>query len=142
MERGAERTGERTPGKSGSTPDRVMSLYWEPVYRFIRKAGPYPAEEAWDLTQDFLSRLFEARGRGRLPSSPGEAGEFLKEALRGFLSELRRRRPGLEAKGGRLTLSLEGADPEIEIVVANPEHLAPDEVTDRHWAEELLSRTA
>ncbi len=140
MERNAERTGERTPGKVGTTPDRLLSLYWKPVYRSIRRAGPYPAEEAWDLTQDFLAHLLETRGRGRLPASPARAEGFLKEALRGFLSG--RRRPAPEAKGGRLTLSLQGPDPEIAVVVANPEHLAPDEVLDRHWAEELLSRTA
>ena len=141
MEGNAERTGESTSRAVDATLGRSLSLFWRPVYQFIRKAGPYPSEEARDLTQDFFAYMLEGRGGGRPPASPAEMGEFLKEALRGFLAELRHRRPGLERKGDRLTLSLEGADPEIEIAVANLEHWAPDEILDRHWAEELLSRT-
>lgn len=127
--------------KAGRTGSQAP-LTWNPVYRLIRKSGPYPVEEAQDLTQDFFAYLLESHTRAVGPTERSRREAFLKEVLRGFLSSIRRGRPGLGSKDGRLTLSLEGADPEIEVAVANLGHLAPDEVLDRHWAEEILSRSA
>jgi hypothetical protein len=112
-------------------------LTWNPVYRLIRKSGPYPVEEAQELTQEFFAYLLGGRRR----AARARKESFLKGILRAFLSKVRRR-PGLGRKDGRLTLSLEGADPEIEVAVANLEHLSPDERLNRHWAEEILSQSA
>lgn len=122
--------------RAGNT-QAAGTLTWNPVYRLIRKSGPYPVEEAQELTQEFFAYLLAGRRR----AVRARRRSLLKGILRAFLSRIRRR-PALGRKDGRLTLSLEGADPEIEVAVANPEHLAPDEVLDRHWAEEILTRSA
>ncbi len=136
-----ERSGAAGGGEGAGRPAGSLSLYWQPVYRLIRKAGPYPVDEARDLTQDFFASLLETHAKSGLPSSAGEMRASLREALRGFLSNLGRRRPGSRA-AARAVLSLDGADPGTESLLADADHLSPDEIIDRHWAEELLSRTA
>jgi hypothetical protein len=39
--------------------DRFFSLYWRPVYKFIRTAGRASIEDAKDLTQSFFASALE-----------------------------------------------------------------------------------
>ncbi len=119
---------------------RSLSLYWKPVYKSIRRAG-HPIEEALDLAQDFFAHVLEGRVPARGPSTRQELLDFLKDALRDFL-ERRRPRPLPRGRVHRAVLSLDGADPEVEDLQAGLEPLAPDEVLNRHWAEEIFSRSA
>jgi RNA polymerase sigma-70 factor (ECF subfamily) len=39
--------------------DRIVSVYWRPVYKYIRARWQKPGPDAQDLTQEFFARVIE-----------------------------------------------------------------------------------
>jgi RNA polymerase sigma-70 factor (ECF subfamily) len=71
--------------------DRLIDLYWRPVYFFIRRKA-YGVEDAKDLTQGFFTRLLESGTIGRADPARGRFRSYLLGALENFLrDELDRR---------------------------------------------------
>lgn len=68
-----------------SVLERLLRLYWPPVYGLIRRQG-FGSHDASDLTQEFLSSVVLARGLlGRADPQRGRFRSFLKQSLRNFL---------------------------------------------------------
>lgn len=120
MEEGREQRGGPDPGA------------WQAVYLHIRKLGPCTADEAQELTQEFFTHLLEIRGDSRSSFAP----DLLEASLRRFLAHRSRRPPG-----HAVPCLLEGIAPRIKDLLTGQDQLAPEEALDRHWAEEILSRS-
>ena len=101
---------------------------WHAIYLRLRRLGSCTADEAQELTQEFFTHLLETGG--------GFTPDLLEASLRRFLAHRSRRRvPDL------FLPFLEGVAPRIKILLSGPDQLAPEEALDRHWAEEILSRS-
>jgi RNA polymerase sigma factor (sigma-70 family) len=97
------------PTRASLSPERLIALYWKPIYCLIRRGWAASNEEAKDLTQDFF--LTEVLGRSLLSKFSRERGSlrsFLKGAVRGFLSNARR--TARRQKRYARTVSMEGVD--------------------------------
>src|SRR5262245_42976956 len=70
--------------------NHLFSLYWRPVYKFVRAAGGRSIEDAKDLAQEFFCHILEGDLLGRYEPDQGRFRNFLKGALRNFLLEARR----------------------------------------------------
>ena len=116
--------------------DRFLADYWRPVYRFIRTAGRASIEDAKDLTQDFFRYLIEGDLLARYRAEKGRFRSFLKGVLRNFLSQERRDAAAQKRGGGREVVSLDVAGLETD-----REGLSPEEVFDRQWAADVLTRS-
>src|SRR5262245_23199537 len=64
--------------------DKLVRLYWKPVYVYIRLAWKRPVEDAKDLTQAFFAHLSEKDHWARLRPEIGSFRSYLKRALRNF----------------------------------------------------------
>jgi RNA polymerase sigma-70 factor (ECF subfamily) len=127
----------------GRSPDaaealrRLCSLYWPPVYAFIRRKG-YGREDAEDLTQAFFTRVLE---HGVLAQAQRERGKFRSLVLASvthFLANERDRSQTLKRGGGCTILSLDFDSAEHKYHLEPADELTPETLFERQWAMSLL----
>jgi RNA polymerase sigma factor (sigma-70 family) len=121
--------------------NRLFSLYWRPVYKFIRTAGGRSIEDAKDLTQEFFSYLLEGDILTKFEGEKGRFRTYLKGVLRNFLSEAYRDSTRLKRGGGKAVLSLDADAIEKGGFPREREQYQPEEIFDRQWAAEVLSQS-
>jgi RNA polymerase sigma factor (sigma-70 family) len=119
--------------------NRLSSLYWRPVYRFIRTAGGATIEDAKDLTQEFFSYLMEGNVLSKYDGQKGRFRSFLKGVLRNFLSESHRNATRLKRGGGKIAVSLDVEA--IERSGAQSQKESPETQFDRQWSMEVFSES-
>jgi len=61
--------------------ERVLSLYWKPVYKFIRVKFGKSNEEAKDLTQDFFASALEREFFRRFDPSKASFRTYIRMAV-------------------------------------------------------------
>src|SRR5688572_6557168 len=74
----------------GAALRQLLERYWYPLYAFVRRKG-HDAEEACDLTQEFVSRLLEKKLLRSADPRKGRFRTFLLTALSRFLVDEWRR---------------------------------------------------
>lgn len=119
--------------------ERLCTLYWRPVYRFIRAAWGKTIEDAKDLTQDFFARLLESDFISRYQPSQGRFRNFLKGALRNFLAEAHRDASRQKRGGGQAVVPLDIDDVEAGVLAPELGRYTPEQLYDREWADGLMA---
>src|SRR5262249_19490916 len=66
----------------------LCTVYWYPLYAFVRRQG-YPPEEAQDLTQGFFTRVLEKHYLADYQRERGRFRSFMLTSLKHFLSNER-----------------------------------------------------
>ena len=108
--------------------NRMISVYWRPIYKFVRIAWKRSNEDAKDLTQAFfIHRADPERGNFR---------KLLLASLRNFLSNEARSGHAQKRGGGRVIVSLDAGLEDGG--TADPED--PQEAFESQWSRELLDR--
>jgi RNA polymerase sigma-70 factor (ECF subfamily) len=116
----------------------LCSLYWYPIFAFVRRQG-HGADEAQDLTQGFFTRLIEKGDLGDADRSRGRFRSFLLAACQHFLSNERDREQALKRGGGRVPLSIDVAAAEGRYERAFAHSETPEHLYDRQWSLALLT---
>jgi RNA polymerase sigma-70 factor (ECF subfamily) len=111
--------------------DRLIALYWKPVYFFIRRRG-HDVEAAKDLTQGFFGSLLEREFLGAVSADKGKFRSYLLGALGHFLSD-QYDRSRAQKRGGDFNF----VQAERELPSSEP---TPDQAFRGRWAKEVLSR--
>jgi len=68
----------------GAAFERIASLYWKPIYKYLRLAHHKSNEEAQDLTQSFLTFALEKEFLGDYDASRGRFRTFLRTCIDRF----------------------------------------------------------
>src|SRR5258708_5587617 len=111
--------------------ERLISLYWKPVYCLIRSSGARPNEDAKDLTQEFFTRIvLEGALAERFTPDKGTFRAYLKTSVRNFLRN--EHRDATRLKRGA-PLDLEIGEVDLLAVVPDAQTLPPDQVFDASW---------
>src|SRR5262245_8385697 len=131
----AAQNGE-APGASEAF-EQLCRTYWPPLYAFIRRQG-YDEAEAKDLTQEFFLRLIERDYLRHLRHRQGKFRSFLLTFLRHFLQEERGKACTQKRGGGRVPVSLDQMSEEGLYLAEPVDHLSPDEVYERRWAQTVF----
>jgi RNA polymerase sigma-70 factor (ECF subfamily) len=116
--------------------NRIIELYWRPIYKFVRISRKRSNEDAKDLTQAFFIHLLEGDLLSRADPERGNFRKLLLASLRNFLSNESRAGHAQKRGGGRVIASLDARDDEPG--AADPED--PQEAFETQWARELLGR--
>jgi len=116
--------------------EALCRTYWPPVYALVRRRGADP-EAARDFTQEFFARLLSRDGLAAARRDRGRFRAFLAQSVKNFLADEWDRSRARKRGGGQAVLSLDVEDAEGHYLGA-PEHLSPDRVFDRRWAEQLI----
>ncbi len=130
-------------GRSGSVEGetalaRLCSLYWYPVFAFVRRRG-HSVEEAQDLTQSFFARLIEKQDFAAADRDRGRFRTFLLTACQHFLLNERERVLALKRGGGHfpIPIDLAAADQRYQSSLVHAE--TPERLYHRQWCLTLLA---
>jgi DNA-directed RNA polymerase specialized sigma24 family protein len=115
--------------------EQLCSVYWYPLYAFIRRKGNDP-DRALDLTQDFFARLFEKEILASVDQRKGRFRSFLRVACRNFLIDLWRRKPEIATT----PISIDAHDAEGLYLIEPADNMIAERLFDRAWALTLLER--
>lgn len=118
---------------------RLCTIYWYPVYAFVRHQG-HGCDEARDLTQEFFARLIEKRYLRDADPERGRFRSFLMASVRHFLSNERDRARAMKRGGGRVPLPLDVETAERRYRREPIDGLTPEMLFDRRWAVALLEQ--
>jgi len=91
--------------------DRLVAVYWRPVYWTIRLDWSVAPEDARDLTQDYFARFVEHDLVQQVASDRGLFRSYVKATLRHFLLAWRRAERALKRGGGLHIVALDDLDP-------------------------------
>lgn len=127
-------------GPDAEALDRIIGLYWKPVYRFLRLKFGKDNEDAKDLTQAFFLQLLEGEALRRY--SPEKAGfrPYLKMLLRGFAANQHDAMNALKRGGGVRIVGLQQGEAPLADFVPDGQAVKPEDVFDRSWKQEILER--
>ena len=116
--------------------NRMIQMYWRPIYKYVRIAWKRSNEDAKDLTQAFFIPVLEGELLARADPERGNFRKLLLAALRNFLSNEARSGHALKRGGGKLIVSLD-AGPD-DGGASDPAD--PQEAFESQWSRELLER--
>ncbi|MBI2931074.1 MAG: sigma-70 family RNA polymerase sigma factor [Planctomycetes bacterium] len=111
--------------------DRLVALYWKPVYFFIRRRG-YSIEDAKDLTQSYFATFLEKDFLKDVSPDRGRFRSFVLATVAHFLSN-EAHRARAKKRGG----DFDFVRAETEIVSAEAE---PEKAFLKQWALETLGQ--
>ncbi len=103
------RAGKDDETARGQALADLCTLYWPPVYAYIRSRGHAP-HDAEDLTQGFFAKVLERNDFLRTDASRGKLRSYLLGAVKHYLSSERRDAGRLKRGGGRVLLPLRRAE--------------------------------
>jgi RNA polymerase sigma factor (sigma-70 family) len=119
--------------------ERIVAIYWKPVYKYLRVRHGRSSADAEDLTQELFASLLD---RGTLESyDPTRARlrTFLRGCIDALVANADRDARRLKRGGGAQPLSLEFELAEGELARSGPTAPAsPDELFDREWVRSLF----
>lgn len=127
--------GGATAGKDALA--RLCSLYWYPVFAFVRRQG-HSADEAQDLTQGFFTRLLEKGELGHADQSRGRFRSFLLTACRHFISNEGDRMRAIKRGGGAAAIPIDVGEAEGRYERALVSVETPERLYERQWALTLM----
>jgi DNA-directed RNA polymerase specialized sigma24 family protein len=116
---------------------RLCTLYWYPVFAFVRRKG-HPPEDAQDLTQGFFARLIEKGDLGDADRSRGRFRSFLLTACQHYLANEHDRALTRKRGGGQTPIPIDAAVAERRYERALAHGETPERLYDRQWALTLL----
>jgi RNA polymerase sigma factor (sigma-70 family) len=116
-------------GLSSDALDRVIALYWKPVYRFIRLKFRKNNEDAKDLTQGFFAVALQRDFFARFDPAKASFRTYLRMAVERFAAN----------QHAALNRQKRGGDIEFE---TDAEQVAatetPEQVFEREWQRQLF----
>jgi len=128
------------PAERRRALDRLVSVYWKPVYKYLRARHRRSPEDAQDLTQEFFAALVERDTLGAYDPRRARLRTFLKSCADALVANADRDARRLKRGGGAALLSLEFELAEGELArtgLPSPERL--DDFFEREWVRSLFA---
>jgi len=120
--------------------DRLVTVYWKPIYKYIRARYRRSAEDAQDLTQEFFGSLFERRTLDAYAPRKARLRTFLRSCVDALVANADRDARRLKRGGGMEPLSLEFELAEGELSrtgLPSPDRL--DDFFEKEWVRSLFA---
>jgi RNA polymerase sigma-70 factor (ECF subfamily) len=128
------------PGERRRALDRFVSVYWKPVYKYVRARHRKSAEDAQDLTQDFFGSLLDRDTLAAYDPGRARLRTFLRSCVDALVAAADRDARRLKRGGGFAPLSLEFELAEGELArsgIPGPDRV--DELFEREWVRSLFA---
>lgn len=117
----------------------LCSLYWYPIYAYIRRSGHTP-EASEDLTQGYFQSLLERHYLDLASPEKGKLRAFLLADVKLYLANERRREGAEKRGGGRLHVPIDRNAAEDSYRFEPATDVSPADLFDRRWALALLGK--
>jgi DNA-directed RNA polymerase specialized sigma24 family protein len=132
------RAGDSQSPEGASAMERLCRSYWYPLYAFVRRKG-YSHEDASDLTQAFFARFLEKDYLRSVDASLGKFRTFLLKSMTHFLANEWDKSQAQRRGGGQRVISLDDAMAEERYDLEPVDHLTPEVLFERRWAEAVMT---
>jgi RNA polymerase sigma factor (sigma-70 family) len=119
-----------TDGLSSEALERVMALYWKPVYRFIRLKFRKNNEDAKDLTQGFFATALERDFFSRFDPAKASFRTYLRMAVERFAAN-QHAASNRQKRGGNIQFE----PVEDQAIPAE----SPEQLFEREWQRQLFA---
>lgn len=119
-----------THGLSNDALERVMALYWKPVYRFIRLKFRKNNEDAKDLTQGFFTTALERDFFSRFDPAQASFRTYLRMAVERFAAK-QHAAANRQKRGGDIQF-----EPVQDQAIPTE---SPEEIFEREWRRQLFA---
>jgi DNA-directed RNA polymerase specialized sigma24 family protein len=129
---------EKDNPESTAALEELCSIYWYPIYVYIRRQG-YSPEDAEDHTQGFFAFLFEKNALQDLDREGGKFRHWLQKVCSNFLTSQYRVAKAQKRGGGKQFISIDDTT-ELRYQRELVETPNPEAHYDRQWAMALLGR--
>lgn len=100
--------------------DTIVSIYWKPVYKYIRLRWTLGHEDCEDLTQDFFRLAFEKGWLARYDAQRARFRTFLRTCVDGHVSNWRRAERRAKRGGDFMFVAMDFAMAEREFLDSTP----------------------
>jgi RNA polymerase sigma factor (sigma-70 family) len=132
------RAGGSDPVERHQALSEICTLYWLPVYAFIRSRGHIPAD-AEDLTQGLFAELIERNDFAKADASRGKLRSYLLTAAKNHLAGEHRKIRAHKRGGQTITLSIDTGTAESRCYVPEPvDEFTPEKAFQRQWAITIM----
>ena len=119
-------------GFSDAALDRIIAMYWKPVYRFIRLKFRKSNEDAKDLTQSFFAGAIERGLLERFDPAKASFRSYLRMAVERFAANEYAAENRQKRGGG---VAFEPVDEQYALSTTE----SPEEAYEREWRRQLFS---
>jgi RNA polymerase sigma factor (sigma-70 family) len=130
-----KKAGAPASSQARAALEELCSVYWYPLYAFIRRKGNSP-DRALDLTQDFFARLLEKDILTAVDQHKGRFRGFLQVTCKNFLIDAWRQKREVTASA----ISIDARTAEGRYMIEPADNMTPERLFDRAWAFSLLDR--
>jgi RNA polymerase sigma factor (sigma-70 family) len=121
--------------------NRVIGIYWAPVYKYLRLRWHKGAQEAEDLTQGFFLSALEGEYLASFDPAKARFRTFLRVCLDRFVNRQNESASAQKRGGDTEHLSLDFAFVEGEILSRNSQSaMNPEVLFEQEWIRSLFSR--
>ena len=131
--------GATTEPRAHAALSELCSVYWRPIYAFLRRSG-YDSHDAQDMTQSFFQHLLENETLQRVSQEKGRFRSFLIGILKRCLAREQMQRHTLKRGGSVQFISTDELQSEELHHLRTRYEAAPDEILDARWAGVILER--
>ncbi len=129
--------GARDPIKRRAAVEELCTLYWRPIYGFLRRRGLPPAD-AQDATQGFFVSLLDEDLFAKAAEDTGRMRSFLLGALQRWQRGEWRKAMAEKRGGGKELLSLDMLKEEEDFDPSGADHETPEHYFEKSCALVLL----
>jgi len=116
--------------------ENLCSVYWRPLYAYVRRSG-YSPEDAADLAQEFFYRLLQRQSLADVSPEKGRFRSFLLAAMNHFLSDARDKARA-QKRGAQRVIRVDISELETQLAGLAAEGQTPEQAYERQWALALL----
>ncbi len=113
----------------------IASVYWRPIYGYLRLRWRRSHDEAKDLAQEFFATLLHGGLLDRFDARRARLRTYLRTCVDGVVASQDRAAARHKRGGGSLTFDFESARAEVEAQTAG----SPDAAFERDWARGVFA---
>ena len=116
--------------------ERLVALYWKPLYKYVRLRWSRSREDAEDLVQGFLAFALEKETLAAFDPERAGLRTFLRLLVDRYASNERRAAGRLKRGGSAVALDFDAAEAELARVPSGSPD--PEELLRREWVRALF----
>lgn len=131
------RAGKREGPDAKDSLNRLLGVYWRPVYGMLRMQWNQSSHDAADRTQEFFLALLEDDFLRAIDQDKGRFRSFVKVALKHFMLNWIKARKTIKRGGQAHTVSIDAGELEARLVDVRSE--TPESFFDAQWRECVMA---
>jgi RNA polymerase sigma factor (sigma-70 family) len=117
--------------------DTLVTLYWKPLYKYLRIVRRKSPQDAEDLTQDFLMRMLERDSLARYDPSKSSFRSFILLLLSRYVADDAKSSTRLKRGGALSRVDFHGT--EAEVTQEQTFNATPEEYFCTEWVRSFFS---